>query len=142
MTEALIVDASVAVKWGVEEEGSEIAEQILRSAVEINAPRLIFGEVANAIWKKVRRRDLLSETGAEAVRLLPGCIHTVLDGDAFLAEAYEIAVAHDHPVYDCVYLACAKDRDLSLVTADLRLIRRFSASPYARYILPLSDWRP
>lgn len=141
MRDAVLVDASVAVKWVVEEDGSRTAELILEGAVEIRAPRLIFGEVANAVWKKVRRGDLLPATGLEAIRLLPGCIHDVLDGDALLPEAYEIAMTHDHPVYDCVYIACAVQADLPLVTADLRLVRKFAGSAYARHILSLQDWR-
>ncbi|WP_454917837.1 type II toxin-antitoxin system VapC family toxin [Xanthobacter sediminis] len=141
MSDVLIVDASVAVKWCVEEEGADIAEIVLRGAKEIRAPRLIFGEVANAIWKKVRRGDLLPRTGMEAISLLPGCIHTVVDGDELLFAAFEIAVTYDHPVYDCVYIACAQEFDLPLVTADTRLVRKFSASPYGTLILPLSHWR-
>lgn len=141
MSDVLIVDASVAVKWCVEEEGADIAEIVLRGAKEIRAPRLLFGEVANAIWKKVRRGDILPATGTEAVSFLPGCIHTVLDGDDLLFTAFEIAIAHDHPVYDCVYIACARAFDLPLVTADARLLRKFRSSPHGTSILPLSDWR-
>lgn len=141
MSDMLIVDASVAVKWCVEEEGADIAEIVLRGVKEITAPNLIFGEVANAIWKKVRRGDLLPGTGMEAISLLPGYIHTVIDGNELLLAAFDIATTYDHPVYDCVYIACAQEFDLPLVTADARLVRKFSASPYGTLILPLSDWR-
>ncbi|MFG1479954.1 type II toxin-antitoxin system VapC family toxin [Xanthobacter sp. V4C-4] len=141
MSDVLIVDASVAVKWCVEEEEADIAEIVLRSAKEIRAPRLLFGEVANAIWKKVWRGDLLPRTGMEAISLLPGCIHTVVDKDELLFTALEIAVTYNHPVYDCVYIACAREFDLPLVTADARLLRKFRSSPYGPSILLLSDWR-
>ena len=47
----LVVDASVAVKWFVEEDGRQQALQIL-DLDEREAPDLIIAEVANVIWKK------------------------------------------------------------------------------------------
>ena len=39
-------------------------------------------------------------------------------------EATNIAVELEHPVYDCVYLACTDAIDAPLVTADRRLRER------------------
>lgn len=50
---ALIVDASVAVKWLVVEEDSADARGLLDDE-ELHAPRLLVSEVANAVWRKVR----------------------------------------------------------------------------------------
>lgn len=142
MTERVVIDASVAVKWFVEEEGSERAEVLLDEGVELFAPRLILGEVANALWKTIRRGELPADLGEEAVRRLPRTIRYLFDTDGFLKEALEMALALDHPIYDCLYVEGARRRQLPLITADARLIRKFAASPYAASILPLSDWRP
>ena len=40
-----------------------------------------------------------------------------------MPRALAIAAASDHPIYDCIYLAVAEDRQLPLVTADGRFIR-------------------
>ena len=48
----LVVDASVAIKWLVEEEGSETATRLLEGNHELHAPRLMVSEVTNALWRK------------------------------------------------------------------------------------------
>ena len=40
-----------------------------------------------------------------------------------LAEATRLAVAIAHPIYDCLYIACAQATDSTLVTDDRRLTR-------------------
>jgi predicted nucleic acid-binding protein len=43
-----------------------------------------------------------------------------------LPRAFAISVAHSVTVYDSLYVALAEQRDIPLVTADERLIRRLS----------------
>ena len=49
-----VVDASVAVKWLVEEPDSDAALALAESGEELHAPRLMASEVANALWRKAR----------------------------------------------------------------------------------------
>lgn len=56
----LVIDASIAVKWVVEEEGT-IEALALRGAAKLIAPDLLIAECANILWKKVRRGELLPE---------------------------------------------------------------------------------
>lgn len=142
MSDPVVVDASVAVKWFVKEEGAEDAFRLLEGASEIRAPQIIFGEVANALWKKARRGDIAPQTGVDALGFLSGYIGRVIAAENLLSRALHLACAIDHPVYDCLYVEGARQLDLPLITADARLIRTFAASPYAASILPLSDWRP
>lgn len=55
--ETLVVDASIAIKWVVEEEGTGIAVD-LRSRFRFVAPELLVPECANILWKKVQRGEL------------------------------------------------------------------------------------
>ena len=50
----LVVDASVACRWFVEEEGSVQAEALLTGDEGLVAPDLIIAEVCNAAWRKLR----------------------------------------------------------------------------------------
>jgi predicted nucleic acid-binding protein len=50
----LVIDASIAIKWVVQEEGTEDA-LALRTRAELIAPDLIIAECANILWKKVKR---------------------------------------------------------------------------------------
>lgn len=141
MSDAVVVDASVALKWFVKEEDAQDAFRLLKGAKEIRAPQIIFGEVANALWKKVRRGDITPQTGIGAIEALPAYIASLIEAEGLMSRALRLACEVDYPVYDCLYVECARILDMPLVTADARLIRKFAASPYASTILPLSDWR-
>ena len=54
----LVVDASVAVKWLVAEDGSEAAESLIDQRFELYAPRLLASEVSNALWRKARLGEI------------------------------------------------------------------------------------
>ena len=55
----VVVDASVAIKWIVSEQGTDAALGMLDSWVKddvrITAPCLMFVEASNALYKRVRR---------------------------------------------------------------------------------------
>ncbi len=53
----LVVDASVAVKWLVAEDGSDAADRLLTDD-DLHAPRLMASEVANALWRKARLGEI------------------------------------------------------------------------------------
>ena len=59
MISAAVVDASVAVKWVVEESDSVQARSLSRARLE--APDLLPVECANILWKKERIGDLTKE---------------------------------------------------------------------------------
>lgn len=138
----VIVDASVAVKWFVPEDGSEEAEQLLDGKTRLYAPTIILGEVANALWKAVRRRDMSIEDSDETIGELPGYFSLLFDTEQLLKEALAMACAFDHPVYDCLYVETARRFDMPLLTADARLMRKFTGTPHISRIIPLSQWRP
>ena len=64
----LVIDAGVAVKWLVAEEGSDAADRLLANGDDLYAPRLMASEVANALWRKVRLGEIeRSQAGARVV---------------------------------------------------------------------------
>ena len=46
----LVIDASVALKWFVEEQGSDKARGLLSREERLIAPELLLAEVFNAAW--------------------------------------------------------------------------------------------
>lgn len=50
----LVVDASVAVKWLIAEDDSNIAREMAAREEDLHAPRLMASEIANALWRKAR----------------------------------------------------------------------------------------
>ncbi|HTT84426.1 MAG TPA: type II toxin-antitoxin system VapC family toxin [Rhizomicrobium sp.] len=119
----LVIDASVAIKWIVEEEGTPEA-LALRHKAKLIAPDFLAAECANILWKKVQRKELTSKEAHLAARLLQAADIELLPMRPLLEAATKLAIALDHPAYDCIYLALAVEKDCKLVTADERLLRR------------------
>jgi predicted nucleic acid-binding protein len=112
----IIVDASVAIKWVVEEEGSDAAAAL--ASQDLTAPSLLMVECANALWVKVRRGELTPSEALDRIQVLLAA-PVEISPDADLAEhAARLALQLNHPVYDCIYLALALQLDGKLVTAD------------------------
>ena len=124
----LVVDASIAIKWVIDEEGT--AEALaLRSGANLLAPDLLIAECANILWKKVQRGELLRDEALYTARLLERADVEILPTRALLSAATRIAMELGHPAYDCLYLALAIDNDCRFVTADQRFLSRLAQGP-------------
>ena len=126
MTAACVVDASVAIKWVITEEGTEAANRLRRSGTAFHAPDLIVPETGNILWKKLRRGELTqaeAELACGLLRLARIEIHPT-GPQAILA--LQMAEKLEHPVYDATYLALARALDVPMVTADRRLIAKIA----------------
>ena len=110
----LVVDASIAVKWVVEEDGTAQA-LALRQRSKLIAPQLLVAECANILWKKVQREELLKEEALLAARLLQGAEIELLPMQSLLEAAVRMSIEIDHAAYDCVYLALAIDNKCQLL---------------------------
>ena len=115
------VDASVAVKWFVAEDHRKEARSLLGPRIERYAPGLLPVECASAIWKKARRGEVRSAAPFldEITRL--SSVIRIQPGETLLREATETALRIGHPLYDCLYIACARRTGSVLVTADRKL---------------------
>lgn len=113
----VIIDASVALKWFMEEPQSDIARRILDGDEPLRAPDLIIAEVCNGAWKTVRR-NLMTVVQADAMaHQLPRVFEALHPAEGLAAAAMQMARDLDHPVYDCFYPALAEQRDARMVTA-------------------------
>lgn len=133
------VDASVAVKWFVPEPRHEEAYLLRGPQMTRYAPTFLPVECANVLWKKVRRGEIgdLTPYFNEVQNLRE--VLSFRDTEDLLAEAARLAVALDHPVYDCLYIACAQRTHSSLVTDDRRLARAVSKHLPELDVLNLQD---
>ena len=118
----LVVDASVAVKWLVREEGSDRAEAL--KSEDLHAPFLLQIEAANVLRTLAAGGRLTDAQALEALDLLldaPIRLHDPTD--ALVRGALAFALRLGHPIYDCLYLSLAVDLGTRLVTADRRFHR-------------------
>ena len=137
-----VVDASVGVKWVVEEEGTSHADHLFDAYELLAVPDRFFSEVANVLWKRTRRadpseriteavaRDGLTEILALGLRVTPSA--------ELAPDALEIALEIGHPTYDCDYLALALREGATLVTADRKFYLAIAThpkySPFVRWV--------
>jgi predicted nucleic acid-binding protein len=119
----LVVDASIVVKWVVEEEGT-LQALALRGRAKLIAPELLVAECANILWKKARRNELSRDEALLAARLLQAADIELLPTRSLLEAATRIAIELDHPAYDCLYFALAVEKGCQFVTADERLLHK------------------
>ena len=139
--EALVIDASIAVKWVVEEDGTEAALG-LRGSFRLLAPELLIAECANILWKKVQRGEMRPEEARMASRLLARSGISFVPMQGMLEQATELAIELAHPAYDCVYLVAARQARARFATADQRLLRAIAdraPADLARLCVSLAD---
>lgn len=125
-----VVDASVAAAWVLPDEQSAAADAVLhRVAAEgALAPGLLWHELRNILLMAARRGRIADEAVVPSLlrlRRLP--IETVpmhLTGDAAVVT---LAQRHRLTAYDAAYLVLARERGLSLATADTSLRRAAEA---------------
>lgn len=129
----IVVDASVALKWLVQEEYSADALLLLSSSVisrwSLIAPEVILAEVGHALRRLVNRNEL---TAPQATALFDAFVaHNPIQlfsltwrtqqNLTLAQDAMQIGNQYICSFYDSVYIALALGRNGTLVTADRRL---------------------
>ncbi len=137
----LIVDASVGLKWFVEEEGSDLAVELIASRERLVAPDIVVSEICNGAWRLVRTNQLPPSQLQAITSTLGTTIDELFPSIPLAARALAIAQAVDHPVYDCFYVALGEVTESPVVTADARFIRRLLGTEWESRVLPLQAWR-
>jgi predicted nucleic acid-binding protein len=132
----LVVDANVVIKWHVVEVQTDAALRLLRDdAPVLHVPDLVFPEVGNILWKKIRRGDLTEEEARRIARLVAVAPLTVHPSAPLMEAAVEIAIRTGRTVYDSLYVALAVQMDCRVVTADEKLYNSLKDGPLGPHIL-------
>ena len=114
----LVVDASIAVKWLVQEEDSVNANSLMDQQHEMLAPGFMALEVGNTLLQKVRRGAFSQNQAFRLSQRIFALPVEWIDTTSLTPEAIRLALELNHPVYDCIYLALARQADALVVTAD------------------------
>ncbi len=128
----VVVDASVALKWVFQEDGTRQALALWdawQSAGErVIAPPLFRAEVANVAYQRVRRKEITVLEAVEATDALLGIV-AVEEPDGLYRRALDLAASYAlDAAYDSLYLALADLGGYALWTADRRFVN--AVRPY------------
>lgn len=125
---AVVVDASIVIKWFVAEEGSATAIA-LRAEQDVLAPDLLLIECRNVLLTMVRTKKLSRGDALRAESDIGASGIAIVRSEPLLREAFALALDLGEPIYDCIYLAAAIATNRTLVTADARFAKAANRSP-------------
>ena len=133
MSGSVVVDASLAVKWLVEEDDSDKAHAVLQSWVARDvtriAPHLMPFEVANALHRRVLRGELnVGDSTRMIARLLESRLELHHPPGLHVRALQLASQLNQGAAYDAHYLALAETVGCELWTADERFYRAASPS--------------
>jgi predicted nucleic acid-binding protein len=115
---ALVVDASVGLKWVLQEPDSHLAEALVRTEPDLLVPDFWLHEATNVLWLQVRRKLFTPDEAREGLALLRAQVEPTPTAHMRLHDlALEIGIAIDHSTYDTLYLAFAVAMGASAVVA-------------------------
>ncbi len=125
----VVVDASVAARWYVEEEWSDKALKVRTDyesgLIELIAPYLLIYEVSNSLRHSP---DLNANDTSDSIRSL---IDMQLDTRVLTKEEIQkivmIAFEFNISIYDAVYFALSRSLGLNFLTGDAKLYRKLGS---------------
>lgn len=104
----LVVDASVALKWVIDEPDGDLAGALAEGEVEILVPDFWLNEVANICWLQVRKGKWSADEAREGLALLRALVPPTPTADLDLHDtALDIGIGVGHSTYDTLCLAFA-----------------------------------
>lgn len=139
MTEAYVLDASIAVKWYVPEQNHEAARVLrdgyLDGEYDLVAPTLLPYEVINALrytglFEPEQLRDAAETFPRYGIELVP--FHR-------LGPVTDVAADLDSSIYDAAYVALAETRDTTAYTADEKLVGKAKRNGYGERVSAVDD---
>ncbi len=129
LTQRIIIDASVAVAWLIDEEKSlpvdHFIEQCTFQNISLVAPSLLMYEVANSIKSAVVSKRITQDQALAQIQLVAS-LH--IDTSQILSpkEIMLTALQFEIPAYDAAYVLLAKKLIAPLYTLDVRLYKKVS----------------
>jgi predicted nucleic acid-binding protein len=123
----VIIDTSALIAALVSEEASDAAQHAIAGAGTLAAPDLLIAELANGLWAKVQRGLVPQQLVAELLHVGLRRVDRLVPCAELADPALVLAVANEHPAYDCFFVALAERERQPLLTCDTRLAQVFGA---------------
>lgn len=121
-----VFDASVVVKWFLDDPLAEAARDARLTFRPAVAPDLMMIEAANAFRRYVVQGELQADAAMENLSVTREVVE-LFDHAPLLDEAFALACRLNHSMTDCLYAVLARRLNLPLVTADGKLARKLAS---------------
>lgn len=132
-TEKVVIDASVAAKWFLDEEHRDKAIDLrtdyLDGTIDVLSPDLLPYEVLNALKYSGDLGKLELEKVAEIIENYQFALYPILGKEAVEA-SYEYGIT----IYDSAYVALAQSEEATFYTADKRLLEKIENFHWAKHL--------
>jgi predicted nucleic acid-binding protein len=117
---AYVLDASVLAALYLPDAASDSSAAAVAciEAEDLHAPDFVLLEVANVLWKRVRRGQIQAEEAMAAIEGVPVRSLLFHHTDALVPQALALALAHGFTAYDALYVALATRVGGTVVTND------------------------
>ena len=130
-----VLDASVVVKWFVEEEGKEIAlsirDKFWRREIDIVVPDLLLYEISNALRYNPNLNEQDVKNAVDSIINMG--IRILIPSGEILKKAIDMSFLYGISLYDAYYVALADELKIPFITADKKLfdkVKKFSLANY------------
>jgi predicted nucleic acid-binding protein len=134
--EEAVIDASVAVKWFSNEEGTDDAlklrDEHVAGNIILSTPVLFIYEIANALRFKPGFND--EKVGRAISDIFDLQVDLIAPSGELVKRSSELAFRYDVTVYDSCYLALAELMGISLYTSDNRFYENTRKSGLVKFL--------
>ena len=131
-----VVDASVAIKWFVEESDSPAAHRLLEAhavgEMPLVAPDLLIYEVSNVLLHNPTFS--LSEVQRSVERLYDLGLELIAPSVELVTNTIDLAAVKRLTFYDALYVQLARHLDVPFYTADRKLLSKLHELPFVRSV--------
>lgn len=119
----IVLDASAAVGISLNRSDAMPLLEHVEKAEWVIAPDLYISEVTNVIWKYHQFEDLPLDVCESVLHTAISLTDEFISAEELYTEAFALACQAGHPVYDALYLVCARRYNAMLISSDQRLMK-------------------
>ncbi len=128
-----VVDACVALKWSLRDEGEVdqadvLLNDLIDGKIQLLAPTLLDYEITNALKMSVVRGRINELDAIQALK--DYWAYSIERHDFSLIQllTFQLSNKHQRSVYDATYMALAQSQGIELITGDKKLFNSVAAS--------------
>jgi predicted nucleic acid-binding protein len=138
----VVIDASVAAKWFLDEphstEALDILKKVLDDELSLLAPDHIYAEIGNTLWRRTNAGTVAVSDAQDFISDFLMIKITLVSTADLLSDAYHLAITYKRSTYDSLYLALSQREQCHFVTADEKLVN--AVGPALSNVVLLANW--